>query len=230
MKNWALTSSIVRDTPYFDAIWPLTEPLFRAYAERHDLVWRPHIVTMDEITEFDTSTAPRGTGVTYAGIPNRRVMLDEFDGVVFMDSDTVICPEGFNVDICTEVSAVQPIGVEPGGNLATMVLLSCDKTRELLDKMWDRRVMFKHFQWLEQAAYMQLMGFDPNYPGDYQPPVYLGDTEWTPLRANINRGWNAHPYHQLPDPFLSLHPGGVQPFQKRLEIVQGYAARAQYAV
>jgi len=230
MKGWVLTTVTMQSPDrYTDEIIPITAPLMAAYAARWEMDFDHQIITPEEYAPFDNlGTAPRGTACTYASIPHRRHLLDEYEGVVFFDSDTVVMSD--QLDICTEVTPEQPIGTEPGCNAATMVLLSCDRTRHMLDLIWDTRHGFKHYQWLEQAAYMELMGFDPEYPGDNQPPVWHAPTEWTPLRADLDPGWNAHPewLHVLGDrPLRSLHPGGVQPYERRLAMVQEYAAASQ---
>ena len=222
MRGWALTTTVCEPPDrYYDNIWPLTNPLFEAYAKRWEMDYRPKIITRSEYGIFsNVGTAPHGTASVYASIPFRRQLLNEYDGVVFMDVDNVIV-DG-SQDICEAVTPERPISTEPNCNCAVMVLLSTPKTKEILDHIWNQREKFRHYQWLEQGAYMQLMGFDPNYPGDNQPPVYLGDTEWTPLRADLPAGWNASPFHPLPDPLRSLHPGGMQPFERRLEVVKDY--------
>lgn len=228
MRDWALTS-VVCEPPdrYYDEVIGITWPLMEAYADHHRMAWRPKVITRAEYGDFaGKGTAPHGTASVYASLPHRRALLDEFEGVVFFDCDNVITPAGMQSDICTAVTDEQPICTEPGCNCAVMVLKSCDKTKEMLDHIWALRHAYCHYQWLEQAAYMDLMGFDGQYPGDFQPPVWLGATEWTPLRADLPTGWNAHPYHPLPDPLLSLHPGGIQPFEKRMVYVREYAALA----
>ena len=229
MRDWALTS-VVCEPPdrYADEIVPLTWPLMERYAERHEMDWEPHVVTRAEYGIFaNVGTAPHGTASVYASIPHRRQLLDRYDGVVFFDCDNVITPAGMEHDICECVSDEQPLATEPACNCAVMVLKSCDKTRELLDVIWAARGYWRHQQWLEQGAYMQLMGYDGHYPGDFKPPVWVGPTEWTPLLADLPAGWNAHPLHPLPDPLLSLHPGGIQPLERRMDYVREYARRSQ---
>ena len=189
------------------------------------MAWSPYVVSAEEMGEVRGYPGPRGTEAVYASIPHRRRLLDQYAGVVFFDSDNVVMPDA--PDICLEVTPDQPIGTEAACNCAVMVLLSCEKTKKMLDLIWDTRHGYAGTQWAEQAAYMDLMGFDPKYPGDNLPPVYLGDTEWTPLRANLSPGWNVHPYHPFPDPVLSIHPGGLQPFSHRLEVLKHYVAMSQ---
>jgi hypothetical protein len=194
------------------------------YAAKWEMDWSPKIITRAEYGDFaNKGTAPHGTASVYASIPHRKMLLREYDGLVFLDSDNVIVDSSY--DICKSVNDEQPIATEPNCNAAVMVLKSCKKTIEMMDLIWDQRHAFKHFQWLEQAAYMELMGWDPKYPGDNQPPVWLGETEWTPLRADIDRRWGVSPFHPLPEVF-SWHPGGVQPWERRIEMVRAWVAQA----
>ena len=229
MRDWALTS-VVCEPPdrYADEIAPLTWPLMEQYAARHEMAWRPKVITRAEYSDFaGKGPAPHGTASVYASLPHRRQLLEEYDGVVFFDCDTILTAAGMEQDICRAVSDERPICTEPACNCATMVLKSCDKTKELLDVIWAARGHWAHQQWLEQGVYMQLMGYDGHYPGDFKPPVWIGPTEWTPLLAALPHGWNAHPLHPLPNPLLSLHPGGIQPFEARMEYVRQYAALIQ---
>ena len=229
MRDWALTS-VVCEPPdrYADEVTPLTWPLMEQYAARHEMAWRPKVITRAEYGDFaGKGTAPHGTASVYASLPHRMELLDTFEGVVFFDADTVVMPAALDHDICEAVTPEQPISTEPGCNCATMVLLSGHITKTLLSTIWSKRSKYCHYQWLEQAAYMDLMGFDGRYPGDFKPPVWLGETAWSPLRAELPAGWNAHPLHPLPDPLLSLHPGGIQPFEDRMDYVREYARRSQ---
>ena len=222
MNGWVLTS-VVCEPPdrYFSDITPLTFPIMAAYAELHNMAWEPKIITRAEYGDFaGKGPAPHGTASVYASIPHRRRLLDRYEGVVFMDSDTVIMRA--DVDICKAVTPQQPISTEPACNCATMVLLSCDKTKEMLNYIWDMRHGAKHRQWLEQSVYMELMGFDPNYPGDNLPPRWIGETEWTPLRKDLDPRWNMSPFWPVEDP-LSFHPSGVQPFEHRIAMVARYS-------
>lgn len=228
MKNWALTS-VACESPdrYRDEVTPLTWPIMEAYAARHEMAWQPKIISRYEYNDFaGKGTAPHGTASVYASIPHRRALLDQYDGVVFLDSDNIIMAAGMESDLCEAVSDEQPICTEPACNCAVMVLKSCAKTKEMLDHIWAVRHAFCHYQWLEQAVYMELMGYDPKYPGDNKPPVWLGATEWTPLLAPLPTGWNAHPLHPLPDPLRSVHPGGFQPFERRLEEIKRWISQA----
>ena len=226
---WALTS-VVCESPdrYADEIMPLTWPLMERYAAKHEMEWRPKIITRAEYGDFaGKGTAPHGTASVYASLPHRRALLDEFEGVVFFDCDNVITPAGMQSDICTAVTDEQPICTEPGCNCAVMVLKSCAKTKEMLDHIWASATPTATTSGWSRPAYMDMMGFDGRYPGDFQPPVWLGATEWTPLRADLPVGWNAHPLPPAARSAALDAPGGIQPFERRMEYVREYARRSQ---
>ena len=222
VRGFVLTSSVVPETPYFDAIWPITEPLFASYARRWEMDWIPQFPTPEELAPFASSPAPVGTGAVYAGIPQRRQWLDEYKGVVFLDSDAVIMSDKY--DLCREVTENCPIAAAGNFNGAVVVMRSHPWSRRFLDAVWDQREKYRHYQWLEQAAMMELVGFDGNYPGDNLPSAYLGDTEWTPRWSHLSGRDNAHYAHPQEVRPLIWHPGGLQPFSERLRCVKAAVA------
>lgn len=228
MRGWVLHTAISPGR-FADEIFPVTDPLFRAYAERHGMDYLVHEVTDTELAEFrNTSPAPRGTETLYANIPFWRELLDRYEGVVFMDADAVIVDP--SADICEAVDLEHPFScvectaeaTKPGVvglNTGVVVTLACEATRELLDEVWQQRETFKRTQWLEQAAIMHLFGYDPVYPDC----TFIGETEYTPLLAKLDWRWNSMPTHAVSDPYVK-HPAGVQPFEARLALVHSYAA------
>lgn len=221
MTTKVLTTSIVRDTPYFDAIWPLTEPIFQAYADKWEMDFRPHIVQDwdPDLTYFNTSPAPHGTGVVYAGIPGRRQMLDDYQYVTFIDSDAVIMSDRY--DITRTVTDNCPIAAGGAFNGAVVVMRSHPWSKEFLDLVWEMRQEWRLEQWCEQGAMMTLCGWDGHYPGDNTAPAWRGETEWTHRWSNSGFDrWNASPFHPQEVRPLIAHPGGIQPFSRRLELVK----------
>ncbi len=224
MNGFALTTSIVADTPYWDAIWPLTEPLFRAYADRWEMDFEPHFMSPHDpdLHYFDTSPAPRGTGVVYAGIPHRRDLLDRYKGYVFLDSDAVIMDDSY--DICREVDEDVPMAAAGDFNGAVQVYRSSHTAKIFHDEVWLSRHYWRTQQWLEQGCMMDMMGWDGRYPGDNQPAEWMGETEWTPYWTQLSGRWNAHWAHPQAVRPLIWHPGGMQPFSERLRCVRAAIA------
>src|SRR5579872_6362384 len=101
---------------------------------------------------------------------------------------------------------------------------SCELTKAFLDTIWAMREKYRRYQWLEQAAFIHLLGWDPEYPGDYQEPRWLGYTAWTHYHRPLDEKWNHGPNSTQPDqaPHF-LHPFGVQPYSRRLDLVRSYA-------
>lgn len=224
MRGWVLSTVVVEGGAYHREIAPVTFPLLAAYAEKWDMLWVPHLVTDAELDEFNRhSPAPQGTGAGYANNRRYRELLNNHAGLVIMDSDTVVVRS--DDDICTQVTDEQPIALSPGCNCGTVVMKHHPKPLEFFDIAWARRDHFKRMQWLDQACMMELMGWDPVYPGDGISPRFLGDTEWTPLLATLSHLYNSHPLHPTPPEGFrrTIHPGGVQPFTRRLEMVKEWA-------
>ena len=235
MKGWLLTTAVIKDTPYYDQLFLRhTHRLFSAYAQMYEMDYKPQVFTWEPPDSFDnhrsvwydelmevafTSSAPRGTEVVYASIPQRRRWLDEYDGVVFLDSDMVIVD--FEHDICHTVSDRVPIGSH--GGAAVVVMRSNQLTKAFLDTIWAMRERYRHEQWLEQAAMIHLLGYCPHWPGGDGAPEYLGDTAWTPYHVDIGEAWNHHPWREWSEDFYIFHPSGVQPFSARMGYIEGAA-------
>lgn len=223
MRNWALSTIVIPGSGYETNIAPLTWPLMAAYADKWDMTFLPHRITPEERAEFlFKSPAPKGTEANYANIPRWRQLLDEYEGVVLLDCDVVIVDP--REDICATVTDEQPIA--SGGGFGVAVTKSGELSKAFLDTIWAMRNHYMHLQWLEQAAAFHLLGYDPNYPGDGQPSIYIGPTAWTPYYIDLPTRWNSHPERHETDP-LFLHPAGVQPFSRRLEMVKSFAQLAQ---
>lgn len=227
MKNWVLHTALC-DGRFADEVFPLTDPLFAAYANRWEMDYVVHRVSETELSEFrGHSPAPRGTETLYANIPFWRTLLDHYEGVVFMDADAVIVDA--SEDICRTVSESAPFGCVEctaeaerpdvvGLNTGVVVTASTIDTCRLLDEVWNQRETFKRAQWLEQAAFMSLLGYNHSYPNC----SFVAETEFTPLLTKLDWRWNAMPSREVADPFIR-HPAGVQPFEKRMELLHAYA-------
>jgi hypothetical protein len=218
-----LCTAVIPDTPYDTEILPLTEPLFRRYAERWDMEFIVNRISEQQRAPFKgTSTAPAGTEADYANLPLiKRALREGYGGVVFFDSDAVMVDP--SEDISLEVDDEQPIGSV--GGLGCLVLKNSELSRAFIDTIWAMRHAYLNKQWLEQACALHLLGFDPEYPGDNQPPRYIGPTAWTPYVREIPHKWNHHPLRD-PIDYRVLHPTGVQPFSRRLQYIQRAAALA----
>jgi hypothetical protein len=136
---------------------------------------------------------------------------------VFLDSDAVIMDDTY--DICREVSDNVPMAAGGNFNGAVVVMRSHEWTREFLDLVWAGLDKYRDYQWLEQAAMMELVGYCGSYPGDNLPTHFTGETEWTQRWCQLSCRWNASPFHPQEVRPLIFHPGGVQPLSSRVKMV-----------
>lgn len=229
MNGWVLTTVTIHDTPYDSEVAPLTFPLMEAYAKRWGMTFSPlkvHNHGALRAAFAGRSPAPAGTEADYISIDHRRTLLDESEGVVFVDSDVVIADP--TLDICCAVDDAQPIGWSMNG-LGVMVLKSGELSLAFLDTIQAMRDHYLKLQWLEQAAAYHLIGYDPTYPGDHKPARWKGHTAWTPYWRRLGPEWNYGPFSDEPcaDPKF-LHPFGVQPYALRLQMIQGYVDLARH--
>lgn len=224
--TWVLTTCVKTGPDFYtENILPITGPLFAAYANRWEIAYDPHPVTDEDIAEFVGHIPTRGTEPVYASIPHRRALLDQYEGVLYLDEDAVLLHGDRN--ICLDVTDEKPIGMIDGLTGAIQVLKSTPKAKEFLDTVWDLRHAFKRLQWAEEGAMKMLMGWDHVYEHNTKGAVFLGDTEWTPYLTLLQ--WAL--FHPLdpnipPGPWLAMNPGGCWPLGRRLEIVREYAGRS----
>jgi hypothetical protein len=221
--TWALTT-VISARPgdqYTERIAPITEPLFRAYAKRWGMDYCPCFVSPGETAWLvGTIAGNLGTAVVYASIPWRRHLLDRYEGIVYIDLDAVIVnPEQ---DVRIHVTPERPVAMPKGLTGAVQVLLSCDATKKMLDCCWEERFVWYHQQWAEEGFFKEWFGWDWDYShGD--PAKFLGETDHTDELNEVP--WLCgHPFDpEIPDHPWAINPGGIHPFQRRLDIVKEYA-------
>jgi hypothetical protein len=135
-----------------EALLAVSEPTFRAYAERHgyDLV---------------TSTAaPPERPPAWAKVPLIRSTLDDHDLVLWIDADAVIV-DG-SEDIADALAPDAQLALvqhrrddELIPNTGVMVWRSGEFARSLLDRMWAAKQYIDH-PWWENAALLDALGYD----------------------------------------------------------------------
>ena len=134
------------------ALLAVSEPTFRAYAERHGY-------------ELLTSTAaPSARPPAWAKVPLLREALDRFDLVLWIDADAVIVDAGR--DIADELDGDRALalvqhrhGDAAIPNTGVMLLRSGELCRSLLDDMWAAK-RYVHHPWWENAALLDALGYD----------------------------------------------------------------------
>lgn len=211
---------MVAGSRYHSDITGLTWPLMERYAQKHQMAFRRIVLNEDTLEWCRQSPAPFGTQVDYASIPYRRKQLDQFEGSVFLDADVVIVDP--SEDICLTVDDNQPIGSVNG--CGVVVTKSGELSKAFLDSIWAMRYKYASYQWLEQAAMLELIGYSGDYPGDNQPPRYIGPTAWSSYVREIDPKWNCGPNSDkgYVGDALFMHPFGVQPYDRRLDFVRRF--------
>jgi len=226
-KGWVLTTSVrERPDPYTEHIWPITRPLMAAYAARHGMDFAPCLVTRADEAEFQGMRTP-GTQAVYASWPGRQQLLEVYEGVVYLDEDVVITnPEH---DICEQVSAERPIGMQEGGTGCIVVLKNEAPAREFLDIVWSARHQWIRKQWAEEGCMKALMGWESDYakcPVGPCPRV-TEEAPFFPFLSVLQWGifHPREPQFYPEGPWLGMNPGGIHPFEDRLAIVREVAEK-----
>jgi glycosyl transferase family (putative galactosyltransferase) len=135
-----------------EALLAVSEPTFRAYAERHGY-------------EVITSTAADpGRPPAWAKVPMIRRALDEHDLVLWIDADAVIVDGREDIAAAlrpdAQLALVQHArGDELIPNTGVTVWRAGAVARDLLDRMWDSS-RYLHHPWWENAALIDALGYD----------------------------------------------------------------------
>jgi glycosyl transferase family (putative galactosyltransferase) len=135
-----------------EALLAVSEPTFRAYAERHGY----DVITS---TDADTTRPP-----AWAKVPMIRGALDEHDLVLWIDADAVIVDDRDDIANAlepeTQLALVQHRrDDELIPNTGVMAWRAGDFARSLLDRMWASTKYVDH-PWWENAAMLDALGYD----------------------------------------------------------------------
>jgi hypothetical protein len=134
-----------------EALLAVSEPTFRAYAERHGY-------------ELITSTAAHpDRPPAWAKVPLIRSTLDDYDLVLWIDADAVIVDAA--EDIAGALAPAAQLGLvqhrrdaELIPNTGVMVWRSGEFARSLLDRTWGATQYLDH-PWWENAALLDALGY-----------------------------------------------------------------------
>jgi hypothetical protein len=135
-----------------EALLAVSEPTFRAYAERHGY----QVITS---TDADATRPP-----AWAKVPMIRAALDTHDLVLWIDADAVIVDDRDDVADAlqpdTQLALVQHRRDEELiPNTGVMVWRAGEFARTLLDRMWAATRYIDH-PWWENAAMLDALGYD----------------------------------------------------------------------
>jgi galactosyl transferase GMA12/MNN10 family len=143
------------------ALLEISRPTFADYARRHGY----ELITS---TESDPARPP-----AWAKVPMLREAVDDYERVLWIDADAVIV-DGES-DIAAELEPERDLalvrhrrGDESIPNTGVMLMRGGDFARELLDALWASK-RFVHHPWWENAALLDLFGYD--LPGELDPSL-----------------------------------------------------------
>ena len=141
------------------ALLALSEPTFRAYAERHGYELRTS-------TEPDPRRPP-----AWAKVPRLRELLETFELVLWIDADAVIVDD--REDVAAELGPERQLAVvqhrhhnQLVPNTGVMLLRAGTFSRALLYRMWNATSLIDH-PWWDNAAFVDALGY--RLPGSLQP-------------------------------------------------------------
>lgn len=242
--TWALTTC-VSDLPgdqYASGIFPLTRPLFEDYCERYGMDFCPIHVSAEMAAPYEGGVPhAHGTHVLTASYPAHRALMDDYEGVVYLDNDAVIINPRH--DIRALVTPEKPIGLVPALAIGAWPMRSTERSRAFMDAFLDLRFQIMDpeipgkppcpmwaAQWGEEGVIKRLLGYTWHYRyPDRLNAVPETETEWSDLLQLIGWEWNypirrdiLGPYEQqvaeVRQPYI-IHPVSIHPFDKRLQEV-----------
>lgn len=200
-------------------------PSFRAYADRHGY----ELVVCDE-TRCGSLTIPRAA--TPAVIPVRRpwswmkipamtLTLFDYEEVLWLDADVIVVDD--MIDIASRVpdDAWQGIAEHrsstDGDHPNHGVWLARRPMIPTLGRIW-RMTEYMHHPWWEQAASLELLGYDPN-----ERPVRARQrTELRERTMLLDEEWNALPEVDVAHP--RFRHAASRP--NRIQLMKGWADAA----
>ena len=249
MQGWALTTCIsALPGDRYGTILDVTRPLFEAYAAKWEMEFRPITVTQEMAAPYEGGIPhAHGTHVLTASYPAHRALMDEYDGVVYLDNDAVIVDS--SQDICWEVNRETPIGLVPALAIGCWPMMSTLESRAFMDAFLDLRHEVADpdipgrppcprwaMQWGEEGVLKELMGYTCRYRWpDRINAVPERKTRWTHLLKLLDWRWNRPERLDILGPYLDdvvlayppriVHPVSL-PFDDRLRIVKSWAERS----
>jgi hypothetical protein len=167
---------------------------FRRYAKRHGYVLALH----DEV--IDGSRPPAWSKVALI-----RSLLDKHELVLWLDADIVIVRS--DRDIADELPGDRfmamvehTVGGKVNPNTGVMAIRSGDEARRFFDAVWQKTEYLNH-RWWEQAAVMDLLGYDP------ETGERVRESEWHDRVHWLGKEWNSIRDDPAPQPRIRHWPG-----------------------
>lgn len=151
---------------------------FRRYGRRHGY----ELDLRDEV--LDASRPPAWSKVALI-----RALLSEHELVLWLDADVVVARG--DRDIASELPddrfmamVEHTVGGKANPNTGVMVIRSGAEARRFFQEVWDKTEYLNH-RWWEQAAVMDLLGYDPD-TGEQ-----VRGSEWSNRIHWLGKEWNS---------------------------------------
>jgi hypothetical protein len=197
--------------PFIDLL-AISASSYSAYARR----WGWDLV-------LSTENLAHGRPPAWAKVPFIRELLDDYEWILWIDSDAVFvdleADIGAEQEPCSDLYLVEhrwgsPPQTPP--NTGVLMIRSSDWSRELLDAMWDREALIDHVWW-ENAALMELLGYSLSPARLQEPTALMSKVKFLDL------AWNTLWIDSVPKPRIN-HYAGLAIEQRREHILTDVAA------
>jgi len=160
-----------------EPVLELAVQTFRRYASRHG-----YDMVIGDGESF-------GRPPSWGKIPLLRRLLDEYDEVLWIDSDAIVLDDSVDLSSLVPPDAYQAMAqnnLPQGGRLLNsgVWLLRGERAKEFLDHVWQLDKWTNH-GWWEQRAVIELLGFDEEghvvAPSPWMVGTHWLDDEWNVL-------------------------------------------------
>lgn len=154
-------------------------------------------------------------------VPLLRDLLDAHGEVLWIDADVVVTD--LSADLFAEVPADAWQALvrhhTPDGEVPNCGVWLCRRTMlPVLDRVWSM-TGYLHHGWWEQAAVMELLGYDPHT----RPTALREATDLYERTHWLGLEWNSHPWDEAEKPrFRHATMYG----SRRAEVMRGWAAQS----
>lgn len=172
----------------------LASVTFRRYARRHGYELDLH----DEAVDHERPPA-------WSKVALIRRLLDTHEIVLWLDADIVVVRG--DRDIAAElpgdrfIAMVEhTVGGKANPNTGVMVIRSGDEARRFFDEVWQKTGYLNH-RWWEQAAVMDLLGYDP------ETGERVRESDWHERIHWLGKEWNSIRDDPAPQPRIRHWPG-----------------------
>jgi hypothetical protein len=167
---------------------------FRPYARRHGY-------SLDLRTEVvDPSRPPAWSKVALI-----RELLERHEVVVWLDADTIVVRG--DRDIADDLPGDRFLGLvehtvagRANPNTGVMAIRAGDEAQRFFGDVWDATEFLNH-RWWEQAAVMQLLGYDPETGATTATTPWREGVQW------LDKSWNSIRDDPAANPRIRHWPG-----------------------